>query len=175
MEQAESLTVQKPAVEAALRRAGEERTIDDWELSSDALGMLIIESSDDATMLGHRFEITQTVTTLGRSADNDISFPKDKPVSRHHAEIVSKRDGLYLEEVQATDETGSSRTPTYGTFVNDVQLIGDAILLQTGDEIRLGKRVRLKFEAATSVAEMDSLTYDGILSTDDPDRTHDQT
>jgi hypothetical protein len=175
LEQVESLAGKQSAAEVTPRRPGEERTIDDWELSPDALGMLIVEASDDATMVGHRFEITQSVTTLGRSADNDISFPKDKPVSRHHAEIVSKKDGLYLEEVEASDETGVSKTPTYGTFINDVQLSGDAILLQTGDEIRLGKRVRLKFEGAGNIGVTDSLTYDGIMSTDDPDSTYDQT
>jgi hypothetical protein len=152
----------------------EERTVDDWEMSPDALGMLIVEASDDTSMVGHRFEIRQTVTTIGRSTENDVTFPKDKPVSRRHAEIVKKAAGLYLMEVESTDETGQSKRPTYGTFINDVQLSGDAILLQTGDEIRLGKRVRMKFEGSSGSSDSESATYDGIMGSDDPDRTYDQ-
>ena len=87
------------------------------ELESDALGALTIEASDDATLIGHRFEITASLITLGRSADNDINFPNDKPVSRHHAEIYQISDKLYLREVESVDATGTAKPPKYGTFL----------------------------------------------------------
>jgi pSer/pThr/pTyr-binding forkhead associated (FHA) protein len=152
----------------------DERTYDGWEPSPGALGMLVVTASDDASMVGHRFEITKATTTLGRSADNDINFPKDSPVSRRHAQIVEKSGGLYLNEVQSVDSSGQSKPPTYGTFLNEAPLGPDAMLLQNGDEIRLGKRVRLKFESAGRVADTESVTYDGLITNGDDDRTREQ-
>jgi pSer/pThr/pTyr-binding forkhead associated (FHA) protein len=146
------------------------------ELESDALGALTIEASDDSSLVGHRFEITASLVTLGRSADNDINFPNDKPVSRHHAEIYQISGKLYLREVEMADASGMAKPPKYGTFLNQTQLGKDPALLKTGDEIQLGKRVRLKFEALGRVGEDDERTYDDMTSsdTDDIDRTQDQ-
>jgi len=144
---------------------GSDRTVDSWEMSPDALAMLTVTASDDPSMLGQRFEITKRRTTLGRKADNDIIFPKDSPVSRHHAVIEERSGGLFLSEVEETDEkTGRPKRPTYGTFVNESDLNGQEILLQNGDEIRLGKRVKLKFEASARIRAGDEKTYDGFTS-----------
>ncbi len=137
-------------------------------LESDALGALVIEFSDDPTLVGHRFEITAPLVTLGRSADNDLNFPNDKPVSRHHAEIYQISGKLYLREVQTADATGSASPPKYGTLINSIPLSSDPVQLKTGDEIQLGKRVRLKFESYSKDLESDALTYD---EEDDSDRT----
>jgi pSer/pThr/pTyr-binding forkhead associated (FHA) protein len=132
--------------------------------------MLIVTASDDASMIGHRFEITKSQTTLGRSADNDINFPKDSPVSRHHAQLNERSGGIYLSEMRGAD----NKAPTYGTFLNESQLGEDPVLLQTGDEIRLGKRVRLKFESAGRIAGAEGVTYDGLVTSDDDDRTREE-
>jgi len=158
--------------------AGSEMTIDDWEISSDALGMLTVVASDDSTLIGQRFEITQATTTLGRRADNDINFPKDTPVSRQHAVIEEKKGGLSLGQVESTDKDGNPKWPKYGTFINELEMGADPYLLKTGDEIRLGKRVRLKFEAGQIASEGEEITYDGletIVDDDiDPEKTRDQ-
>jgi len=86
-------------------------------VNSDVLGSLTIEASDDTSLVGHRFEITASLVTLGRSADNDINFPNDKPVSRHHAEIYQISGKLYLREVNTVDATGTARPPKYGTGI----------------------------------------------------------
>lgn len=151
----------------------DERTYDGWEPSSDALGMLIVTASDDATLIGLQFEITSSTTTLGRSADNDINFPKDSPVSRHHAEIVEKNGGLYLQEILSSDSSGMSKSPTYGTFLNNEPL-GGPTRLESGDVIRLGKRVTLKFESAGEIPGADEPTYDGFITDEDDDRTREQ-
>ncbi|MBE7536714.1 MAG: VWA domain-containing protein [Anaerolineales bacterium] len=147
---------------------GSDRTMDDWEMSSDALGMLTVSSSDDSSMLDQRFEITKRRTTLGRKADNDIIFPKDSPVSRHHVVIEERDGGLFLSEVEEMDEKiGKLKRPTFGTFVNDREVDGQEVLLQNGDEIRLGKRVKLKFEASAHTLAGDEKTHDGSTSSDD--------
>jgi len=155
----------------------DDRTIDDWEPSSNALGMLTVENSDDPSLIGQRFEITKATTTLGRSADNDILFPKDSPVSRNHAKIEERSGGLFLSEVESTGKDGSLKTPTFGTFLNDEQLT-DPILLESNDEIRVGKRVRLRFEAAGTTSMGEELTYDGFMveeedDDDDSEKTQD--
>jgi VWFA-related protein len=150
--------------------SGSDRTMDSWEMSSDALGMLTVSSSDDSSMIDQRFEITKRRTTLGRKADNDIIFPKDSPVSRHHAMIEEKGGGLFLSEVEEMDEKiGKPKRPTFGTFVNDREVDGQEILLQNGDEVRLGKRVKLKFEASARIRAGDEKTYDGFTSTGEND------
>ena len=147
---------------------GSDRTMDSWEMNPDALGMLTVGASDDPSMLGQRFEITNRRTTLGRKADNDIIFPKDSPVSRHHALVEEKNGGLFLSEVEETDDkTGRPKRPTYGTFVNENEVGAQSILLQNGDEVRLGKRVKLKFEAGRLIRAGDEKTFDGFTASSD--------
>jgi VWFA-related protein len=147
-----------------------DRTIDAWEISPDAFGMLSITGSDDASMIGHRFEIMKPLTTLGRSADNEIPFPKDSPVSRHHAQIEARGGGLWISEVESTDKSGNPKRPTYGTFINENPISTTSVLLKSGDEIRLGKRVRLRFEAGQKLMSGSSETMDSF-EPPDPDAT----
>lgn len=164
----------------SFQRATVHRQVDEYrepaslEIESDALGALTVEASDDSSMIGHRFEITTSLVTLGRSADNDINFPSDKPVSRHHAEIYQISGKLYLREVETAGVSGAT-PPKYGTFINQKPLGSDPVLLQTGDEIQLGKRVRLKFESYTRNIGADALTSDDydtdVTVADDIDKT----
>jgi Ca-activated chloride channel family protein len=154
-----------PTVEEVL--GGSDRTMDTWEMSPDAFGRLTVSASDDPSLIDQHFEITSPRTTLGRKADNDIIFPKDSPVSRHHAVIEERNGGLFLSEVEEIDETGRAKRPTYGTFINENEVSGRSILLQNGDEIRLGKRVRLKFEASARVRLGDEKTTDGFMTSSD--------
>jgi VWFA-related protein len=149
-----------------------DRTMDAFEMSADAWGRLTVTTSDDASMIGQHFEITTSRIALGRKADNDIIFPKDSPVSRHHAVIVEKNSGLFLSEVEEMDDkTGGLKRPTYGTFVNESEVGKQSILLRDGDDIRLGKRVRLKFQAGSKVRAGDEKTFDGFNSRADTDET----
>jgi pSer/pThr/pTyr-binding forkhead associated (FHA) protein len=129
-------------------------------------GVLVVEKSDDADMIGQRFEIANDVTNLGRSADNDVMFPKDTPVSRRHAQITARADGLYLGEVETIDEGGQARRPTYGTFVNGKKLEQAPVLLMNGDAIKLGDRTVLRFEASQPPTPADEKTYLGPVSED---------
>jgi VWFA-related protein len=157
------------------RKVEETRKTGSTGPGSDVLGALTIEASDDSSLIGHRFEITTPLVTLGRSADNDINFPSDKPVSRHHAEIYQISGKLYLREVEMADASGMARPPKYGTFLNKSPMGPEPALLKTGDEIQLGKRVRLKFEAYQQASDEDASTYDDMTaSADDMDRTQEQ-
>ncbi|MCK6539603.1 MAG: VWA domain-containing protein [Anaerolineales bacterium] len=156
------------------REKDADRTMDSWEGGPEAFGILTVEASDDPSMIGHRFEISASLTTLGRSADNDINFPKDNPVSRRHAEIFERNRRLFIREVEAMDSSGEYRPPKYGTFVNEVPLGAEPAGLKSGDEIRLGKRVRLRFEAYERAGESEALTFDDMTLGDDPDKTVDQ-
>jgi Ca-activated chloride channel homolog len=137
--------------------SGSDTTMDSWEMPSDAYGRLIVLASDDPAMINQHFDITHSRTALGRKADNDIIFPKDSPVSRHHAVIEERNGGLFLEEVE-----DDGKLPTYNTFVNERDVRGEAILLQNSDEIRLGKRVRLRFEVGSRIQSGDDVTHDGF-------------
>jgi hypothetical protein len=140
----------------------------------DTYGTLLVKGSDDTDLVGHLFYIISEYTTLGRSADNDIPFPKDNPVSRQHAEIFLKGEQLYLKQIQSTDAEGEVKLPRYGTSVNERPLGLEAVPLRTGDEIVIGKRVRLKFEAGEKLNPGEASTFDDMTSDDDSDRTRTQ-
>lgn len=123
----------------------EDRTMDSFPPGEGVLGLLVVLESDDSSLRGQRFEINRSVTTLGRKSTNDIMFPKDGTVSRQHAVIEERGGRLYFSEIMSADEAGRPRRPTCGTFVNNRQ-IEASVALRTGDQIRLGKQVRMRFE-----------------------------
>jgi len=132
------------------------------------LGALVILQSDDPAILNQRIEIVNPITHLGRKTDNDIPFAKDSPVSRHHA-VINARDGqMFLGEVVVADErTGQPTRPAYGTFVNGLQ-VEEPVILRNGDEITLGKRLRIRFEAPLIVQDVEGTTVDQLAPcTDD--------
>ena len=140
---------------------------------TQALGALTIQASDDTSLIGQRFEINAPLITLGRSADNDLNFPNDKPVSRHHAEIYQISGKLYLRQVEMADASGTAKPPTYGTYLNKTPLATESVALKTGDDIQLGKRVRLKFESYSLNIDANMMTMDDndLTNPEDIDKT----
>lgn len=65
--------------------------------------------------------------TIGRVAGNDVVLAEDRQVSRHHAAIEARPDGVYLIDL------GSSN----GSFVNGERVTTE-VRLQGGEAIRLG-------------------------------------
>lgn len=143
-----------------------DKTMDGFLPSANALGILMVLQSDDPAVIGQRIEITQPITNIGRSADNDILFPKDSPVSRRHAVIEERSGQLILSESLSDSGDGKIKRPTFGTFVNNKQ-VEDAVPLRNGDEIRLGKRVRMQFEAVDSGHKDEERTIDQGPSSED--------
>ena len=87
-------------------------------------GALIIRSGGGRA--GESFSIEGERTTIGRSPDAGV-FLDDVTVSRNHALLVKRRDGLYL------DDLGSLN----GTYVNRRRI--ESHKLQNGDELQVGK------------------------------------
>ncbi len=75
---------------------------------------------------GEAFNIAGERMTIGRSPDAEI-FLDDVTVSRNHALLVRRRDGLYI------DDLGSLN----GTYVNRRRI--ESHRLQNGDELQVGK------------------------------------
>jgi len=84
--------------------------------------------------LGHVFQLTQPIVTLGRGDDAGIRLPF-KSVSRHHARICRLEGNRYEIE-----DLGSSN----GTLLNDQPVLGRRLLC-VGDRIALGPRILLQF------------------------------
>jgi hypothetical protein len=75
---------------------------------------------------GESFPLDGEKVTIGRSPDADV-FLDDVTVSRNHALLVRRRDGLYV------DDLGSLN----GTYVNRRRI--ESHELANGDEIQVGK------------------------------------
>ena len=75
---------------------------------------------------GEVFAVAGERMTIGRSPDAEV-FLDDVTVSRNHALLVRRRDGLYV------DDLGSLN----GTYVNRRRI--ESHKLQNGDELQVGK------------------------------------
>ena len=91
-------------------------------------------SAADATLViragggrsGETFLVSGDQMTIGRSPDAEV-FLDDVTVSRNHALLVRRRDGVYI------DDLGSLN----GTYVNRRRI--ESHKLQDGDELQVGK------------------------------------
>jgi Ca-activated chloride channel family protein len=142
-----------------------EATVDDIALVGEPFGHLTVLYSDDPSMINQVFIISKTRVLLGRSADNDFMFPKDNPVSRLHAVIERQNNQLVLFETQSVDANGNPVLPKYGTFIKSAiggerQISTIPEVLKTGDQIRLGSRTKLLFNASTQNVTVSDSTLD---------------
>ena len=101
-------------------------------------------------------------TVIGRSAECDIVLPKDKAVSREHAALEQMGSKIFLTELASQQPGGSPKRPTYGTFVNEVKVGNLPVELKTGDVIRLGNRLKLRFEKFGGRNTSAEATIDGV-------------
>lgn len=142
----------------------EDATMDGFELPGGPFGRFTILSSDDPLMNGKEFQLMKSPTTIGRSVSNDIALPKDSAVSRKHVEIHKEGEKVILKEYMKILSDGTKQPPTYGTYVNDRKITGEAVL-HNGDEIGLGRRTKLRFEGQSKPdkeAESEDVTVDQI-------------
>ena len=86
---------------------------------------LLIEQRSGLPGSHHRLGL---LTTIGRTADNQIVVPL-KDVSRRHAEIAMKPNGYVLKDLDSPN----------GTFVNGARITEH--LLQDGDSVMIGEHV----------------------------------
>jgi pSer/pThr/pTyr-binding forkhead associated (FHA) protein len=102
---------------------GELQPVDVEKVAAEG-GALVIRSGGGRA--GESFGIESDRMTIGRSPDAGV-FLDDVTVSRNHALLVRRRDGLYI------DDLGSLN----GTYVNRRRI--ESHKLQNGDELQVGK------------------------------------
>jgi pSer/pThr/pTyr-binding forkhead associated (FHA) protein len=102
---------------------GELKPVDIDEVSGDG-ATLVIRSGGGRS--GEAFAVAGQRMTIGRSPEAEV-FLDDVTVSRNHALLVRRRDGLYI------DDLGSLN----GTYVNRRRI--ESHRLQDGDELQVGK------------------------------------
>jgi hypothetical protein len=103
---------------------GEMLPVDIDEVVEEAGAALVIRSGGGRA--GESFSIDDERVSIGRSPDAGV-FLDDVTVSRNHALLVRRRDGLYI------DDLGSLN----GTYVNRRRI--ESHRLSDGDEIQVGK------------------------------------
>jgi pSer/pThr/pTyr-binding forkhead associated (FHA) protein len=102
---------------------GELRPVDLDEMTHEGAA-LVIRSGGGRS--GEAFNLSAERNTIGRSPEAEV-FLDDVTVSRNHALLVRRRDGLYV------DDLGSLN----GTYVNRRRI--ESHRLQNGDELQVGK------------------------------------
>jgi len=80
---------------------------------------------------GQRFSIDKEHYRIGRNSDNDLCITGDDYVSGNHAYIRYEKGNLFLSD------QGSRN----GTFLNEKQVTGTALMVRQDNHIRLGKSV----------------------------------
>lgn len=100
---------------------------------------LLIRTADGAT---RSVPIPAGPFRIGRAADNDLSFPGEQELSRHHLEFHRESGGWFVRDLGSRN----------GTFLNGAAVRG-AAPLRSGDRISAGKLI-LEFRVgATSSRE----------------------
>ena len=102
---------------------GELRPVDLEQMTHEGAALVIRSGGGRA---GEAFNLVGERNTIGRSPDAEV-FLDDVTVSRNHALLVRRRDGLYV------DDLGSLN----GTYVNRQRI--ESRRLADGDELQIGK------------------------------------
>ncbi|MCB0327886.1 MAG: GGDEF domain-containing protein, partial [Bdellovibrionales bacterium] len=90
--------------------------------------------------IGRKYEVEKSSLSVGRNSDCDI-FVDDDDVSRTHALINIKSEGVYISDLGSTN----------GTLVNGEKITTH--LLQDGDRIQIGNLLVLKFNYVDEIEE----------------------
>jgi pSer/pThr/pTyr-binding forkhead associated (FHA) protein len=102
---------------------GDLKAVDPEQVAPDS-ATLVIRSGGGRS--GETFVIDGEQARIGRSPEAEV-FLDDVTVSRNHALLVRRRDGIYI------DDLGSLN----GTYVNRKRI--ESHKLQDGDELQVGK------------------------------------
>ena len=106
-----------------LDETGELKPVDMGQVVAEGATLAIRSGGGRA---GEVFAVAGERMTIGRSPEAEV-FLDDVTVSRNHALLVRRRDGLYI------DDLGSLN----GTYVNRRRI--ESHRLQNGDELQVGK------------------------------------
>jgi len=96
---------------------------------------LVVQRSPSLEV-GDTFSVDSAPLTIGRGGQNDIVLDGDEFASARHARIESRRDGVWVSDLDSTN----------GTFVNGAKVQG-SVRLDNGDILRVGE-TDLRLEVA---------------------------
>jgi len=75
-----------------------------------------------------KFELTQSVSKIGRDQTNNISITNDHYISRHHAWVLQMQGGYWVEDLGSTN----------GTLLNG-DVLSERKQIFPGDRLTFGK------------------------------------
>ena len=101
-----------------------------------ALATLEVIHSDDQSLVGSIYKVNTLPLTLGRASDNNVVFTQlDRAVGRHHAVLEEVNGQIAIRDLNSR----------YGTYINEQKAGLMPVVLNSGDAVRLGSRMTLKF------------------------------
>jgi diguanylate cyclase (GGDEF)-like protein len=113
--------------------------LDELKVKRTGQDCLVVIYAPSPTELGRRYLLGLPTLAIGRGRDNDIVLASDS-VSRRHARIEQRADGLYLLDLESTN----------GTFVNDEPQRLRERRLRRGDQFSVGDTI-FKFLSGNDV------------------------
>src|SRR5579872_7420386 len=90
-------------------------------------------------MTGQSYELKVDKTTIGRVEDNTFQIAQPS-ISSHHAEVLLRGSEVVIKDLNSTN----------GTFINNQQITGEAVL-KPGQVLRLGQ-VEIRLESGAPAA-----------------------
>ncbi len=128
-----------PVVDAESETQTRVTALDELKVRRTSEECLVVIYAPSQKELGRRYVVDLPSIALGRARDNDIVLPSDC-VSRRHAKLEQRPDGLYLIDLGSTN----------GTFVNeDPQRVRER-RLRRGDQFSIGDTI-FKFLSGNDV------------------------
>ena len=114
-------------------------------------------------------ELNDTITTIGRSEDNDIQI--DNPgVSTHHARILKEGEAFFIEDGDSKNGTNVNGEPVSRTKLNYGDMISIlkhtlkftplSLQKETGNSLKAGNTV---WDQAAGTIDIDASTLDQLL------------
>ena len=113
--------------------------LDELKVKRSGEDCLVVIYAPTQSELGRRYLLSHSSLGIGRGRDNDVILPSDC-VSRRHARLEQRADGLYIVDLESTN----------GTFVNDEPGRVRERRLRRGDQLSIGDTI-FKFLSGSDV------------------------
>src|SRR4051812_29730793 len=101
-------------------------------------------------MTGQSYELKVDKTTIGRVEDNTFQIAQPS-ISSHHCEVLLQGNDVVIKDLNSTN----------GTFINNQQVNGEAVL-KPGQVLRLGQ-VEIRLEAPGAAAPAAKRSVDSTM------------
>jgi pSer/pThr/pTyr-binding forkhead associated (FHA) protein len=139
IEERKEAEVEKAQTKAEFRKSAspiaiQEETKTPVQTGSSPVHYLEVLDTLQNNLIGNKYYLTKTETSIGREIENDIVILNDDYISRKHARLKKTGDGFEIEDLGSRN----------GTFVNGSRIQQQRVNL--GDEIWLGPHTCLKLK-----------------------------